>query len=318
MKRYRKRIVPEYDEKYADYEPEFYGVFLTKESGRVVSVKVDPKRMRKTGLIDNDTYNEIQKVNRNTPYFHPAKKIMNRYCFDVFRYKIEGLRRFWKQKIKPAIDKITTPKEAGNQAFLGSIADGVLEYDECESVRFFTALNREPNYNYALRMFYAQFLLLIGASVESVMVQVITEQGYTEKKFNRELLGGYVSGHVAGLDYTKFDNHCYYDKTYKIWNFLKHNNTDVYNKIKETYPELLINPNANYKNGDLAIRYLKLSEELIMELLDGLQKFFDEFCNKVFGETTDYPEWNTEEYYDRITNDTIEFVTNPLGLPWYV
>ena len=81
---------------------------------------------------------------------------------------------------------------------------------------------------------------------------------------------------------------------------------------------MLINPNANYKNGDLAIRYLKLSEELIMELLDGLQKFFDEFCNKVFGETTDYPEWNTEEYYARIVDDMIEDVTNPLGLPWYV
>ncbi len=318
MKRYRKRIVPEYDAKYTDYEPEFYGVFLTKEDGITKSVKVDPKRMRKTGLIDNDTYNEIQKINRNTPYFHPAKKLTERYCFDVFRNKMDGLRKLWVQEIKPAIDKIKTPKEAGDQAFLGHMTDGILDYEECESVRIFETINREHDYSYALSMFYAQFLLLIGASVEAVMVQVITEQGYTEKKFSRELLGGYVSGHVAGLDYTKFDNHCYYDKTYKIWNFLKHNNTDVYNKIKETYPELLINPDANYTNGDVAIRYLNLNEDLILELLDGLKKFFDEFCEKVFSETPDYPAWNTEAFYVRNVHGMIEDVTNPLGLPWYV
>ena len=55
-----------------------------------------------------------------------------------------------------------------------------------------------------------------------------------------------------------------------------------------------------------------------MHLLDGVIKFFDEFCVKVFGESIDYAEWNTEAYYVQLAKDKIEDVGNPLGLPWYV
>ena len=318
MKKYRKRIVPDYDAKYAEYEPEYYGVFLKKEDGIIQSVKVDPKRMRKTRLIDNDTYNKIQQINRNTPYFHPEKKILDQNCYDIFNSKLDGLRKLWFQEIKPAVSKLKTPEDAGQQAFLGSIADGVMEYDECEMTRMFATISREPEYSYAIRMFYAQFLLLLGASTEAVMVQVITKKGYAGDKFNRDNLKSYVSGRVPGLDYTKFDNHCYYDKVYKIWNFLKHNNLDVYTKVKENYPELLINPKVSYENGDSAIRYLNLTEDLVLELLDGLGKFFNEFCSKVFDENPNCPEWNKEAFYVKSVNAMIDDVTNPLGLPWYV
>ena len=75
MKKYRKKIVPDYDSKYSTKEAEYYGVFIEKDKGGIVSVKVDPKRMRKTHLIDNDTYDLIQQSNRNSTYFHPAKRI---------------------------------------------------------------------------------------------------------------------------------------------------------------------------------------------------------------------------------------------------
>ena len=318
MKKYRKRIVPEYENTYSDTVPEYYGVFIEKENKKIISVKVDPKRLRKTRLIDNDLYNDIQSVNRNTPYFHPAKKIGGKYCYEAFRHQMNGLRRLWFQEIKPAIEKLQTPQQAGDAAYLGSVADGIMGVEESEVARTIKTSLRISNYKYAINMFYAQFVLLLGAEVEAVMVRIITEKGYTGEKFSREYLKGYVSGRVAGLDYTKFDNHIYYDKVYKLWNFLKHNNTDVYAKVQETYPELLIIPDANYINGDIAIRYLNLTEELIMELLDGVTKFFDEFCQKVFGETTDYPEWNTEAFYVKLVNDKIEDITNPLGLPWYV
>lgn len=274
--------------------------------------------MRKTRLIDNDMYNAIQAVNRNTPYFHPAKKITERYCFEAFRYQINALRKLWFQEIKPAIDKLQTPQEAGNNAYVSSIADGSVDVEEGQVLRTIKTVLRAPSYQYAITMFYAQFILLLGSEIEAVMVRVITEKGYTGEKFSREYLKGFVSGRVPNLDYTTFDNHRYYDKIYKLWNFLKHNNADVYGKVKEYFPELLINPDAQYTNGDIAIKYLNLSETLIMELLDGVTRFFDEFCTKVFGETTEYEEWNTEVYYVRLVNDKIEDITNPLGLPWYV
>ncbi|MCR4661561.1 MAG: hypothetical protein K5765_06130 [Clostridia bacterium] len=318
MSKYKKRIVPEYENIYSDTVPEYYGVFIEKYNGKIVSVKVDPKRLRKTRLIDNELYNEIQSINRNTPYFHPAKKIGTMYCFEVFRKQINGLRKLWDKEIKPAVEKLETPDQAGDRVYVNNVASGIMDVEESEISRTMTKIVRTPVYQYAIQMFYAQFILLMGAEVEAVMVKVITAKGYTGEKFNREYLKGYVSGHVEGLDYTKFDNHCYYDKIYKIWNFLKHNNIDVFEKVRESYPEVLINPEAPYINGDIAIRYLKLTEELIMELLEGVAKFFDEFCKKVFGEVTDYPEWNTEVFYVRLVKDEIRDITNPLGLPWYV
>lgn len=318
MKKYRKKIVPDYDSKYSSKEAEYYGVFIEKDKGGIVSVKVDPKRMRKTHLIDNDTYDLIQQSNRNSTYFHPAKRISGEYCFETFRYHINGLRKLWLQEIKPAIDKLKTPKQAGDQVYLSNLSDGIMDVEECNMSRVVASALREPDYRYAIKMFYAQFVLLLGAEVEAMMVNVITKKGYTGEKFSREHLKGYVSGRVPGLDYTLFDNHIFYDKIYKLWNFIKHNNTDVYNKVKDVYPELLYNPNANYVNGDIAIKYLNLTEEMIMDLLDGVIKFFDEFCVKVFGETIDYAEWNTEEYYVQLAKDKIEDIDNPLGLPWYI
>lgn len=318
MKKYRKRLVPEYENIYSDIVPEYYGVFIEKENNKIVAVKVDPKRLRKTHLIDNDLYNSIQSVNRNTPYFHPAKRIDGRYCYETFRHQTDGLRKLWHQEIRPAVEKLVTPEQAGDRVYVNNVAEGILDVEESEISRTMTKITRTPSYQYAIQMFYAQFVLLLGAEIEAIMVKVITDKGYMGKKFSREYLKGYVSGRVPGLDYTKFENHVFYDKIYKIWNFLKHNNTDVYAKVREAYPELLINPDAKYINGDIAIRYLKLTEELIMELLDGVTKFFDEFCQKVFGEITDYPEWNTEAFYVQLVKDKIEDITNPLGLPWYV
>lgn len=318
MKKYKKRIVPDYDNKYVDTDPEYYGVFFERENQKVVSVKVDPKRLRKTKLIDQDIYNEIQSVNRNTPYFHPAKKMAEKNCCDVFREHVNGLRKLWIQEVKPAIEKLKTPEQVGNDKALHSTADGILDFDEVNMVRAMEKIQRMPSYENAVKMFYAQFVLLLGAEIEAAMVKVITQKGYVAEKFSRECLKGYVSGRVAGLDYTKFDNHNSYDKIYKLWNFLKHNNSDVYSKVQETYPELLLDANAKYKNGDLAVWFLNLSEKVILELLDGVSRFFDEFCNKVFGETTDYQNWNTETFYVQLVQSKIDDIINPLGLPKYI
>ena len=320
MKKYRKRFVPDYESKYTYYDEEYYGVFIERDATqrKILSVKVDPKRMRKTGLIEQETYVQIQSINRNTPYFHPEKKYVEDYCYDTFLEQIYALKRLWNNEIKPAIGKLETPEEAGQKAFDGSISDGVLEYDECEMVRSMTSVQRSSEYEYAVRMFYAQFLLLLGSAIEAVLVEVITKKGYTGDKFNRESLKGFVSGRVANLDYTTFETHIYFDKLYSIWNLLKHNNKDVYQKVKERYPEVLINTQVEYKNGDLGFKYLKLNEKLILDLLEGLGRFFEEFCQKVFSEKTNYPEWNTEYYYAKLVDDKIEEVTNPLGLPWYL
>ncbi len=314
MKKESNRKIQDYENKYPDTVPEYYGVFIKKKNREILSVKVDPKRLLKTRLIDEELYRDIQSVKRNTPYFHPKKKKCEKYYYEEYRNQMENLRKLWYREIKPAINKIETPDQVGDRAYSSNIADGIMDVEECEVSRTIAKAIRSRNYQYAIRMFYAQFILLIGAEVEAVMVKVITKKGYQNVKFNRSCLSKYLMETYPNLDYTKLDSYSYYDKIYKLWNFIKHNNSDVFNKVFNSFPELLINPQKKYVAGDIAINYLVLNEDLIMDLLSGLEKFFDEFCSKFFGEKTDYPQWNTESYYVELVKKEIKFNIDPMDI----
>ena len=54
MKKYKKRIVPDYDNKYVDTDPKYYGVFFEKENQKIVSIKCD-------GYLSNITVTTYQE-----------------------------------------------------------------------------------------------------------------------------------------------------------------------------------------------------------------------------------------------------------------
>ena len=104
--------------------------------------------------------------------------------------------------------------------------------------------------------------------------------------------------------------------SYCIWHFIKHNSFSTYEKLKEKYPETL--HKAEYQQGNLAIHYLNVSDELISELMNGCTEFFKEYCQLVFEENYAEAQWNYGQYFLSQVSDTIEGFVNPLGLPSYI
>ena len=101
---------------------------------------------------------------------------------------------------------------------------------------------------------------------------------------------------------------------YYILNFIKHNNQNTYDTLYENYREVLID--EKYENGDLAIKYVKLNEELILELLEGTKQYFIEWCELNLNEVYERSLWDYDEWFLAQIKDQIDCIDNPLGLTW--
>ena len=122
---------------------------------------------------------------------------------------------------------------------------------------------------------YSQFILDMTSRIEAISVSVYASINPKMKKWARDKLYDNInSKQISSRDLPSFK---YHDKLYLIWHFLKHNNIDIYENLRENYPEVLIS--KKYKAGNLAKNYLKLDDKLIIELLDGVEKYFVEWCN---------------------------------------
>ena len=91
---------------------------------------------------------------------------------------------------------------------------------------------------------------------------------------------------------------------------------DTYENLKRDYPEILID--EKYESGQPAKYYVKLSEKLITELLDGVMKYFEEWCELNCDENYLEAQWNYDDYFINAVDDSIESFTNPLGLEPFI
>ena len=82
------------------------------------------------------------------------------------------------------------------------------------------------------------------------------------------------------------------------------------------YPNILVE-DSNYKQGALAIYFIKFSDEMVLDILNGCIRFFKEYCELVFNEDYDQAQWNYNEYFLDTVKQTIKNITNPLGLDWW-
>ena len=69
-----------------------------------------------------------------------------------------------------------------------------------------------------------------------------------------------------------------------------------------------------YHNGEPSMYYLKIGDGYIENSLRDLQVFYDSLCVVFFEENTDEAEWNYDDYFTKIINQTIQDQTNPLGI----
>jgi len=52
-------------------------------------------------------------------------------------------------------------------------------------------------------------------------------------------------------------------------------------------------------------------------LLEGVRKFFIEWCELNCKEAFDEAQWNYDKYFIKLVDDEIESFRNPLGLEWW-
>lgn len=194
---------------------------------------------------------------------------------------------------------------------------GILEYDEAITVSNFENFNRTAKYEAecaeVVASLYAQYIHQLASQVEAVTVYVLSNNNVNVDHFSRNTLYGTSAGKDKKVqDLSAF---VYYDKLYCLWNFIKHNSKSTYDKIKEAYPELLYE-NSEFAQGQPAYKFIRFSDELVMDLINGCREFFKEYCLLVFSENYDEAQWNYGEYFFDIVDSQQELVLNPLWLPF--
>lgn len=308
-------------EKFADYDTRFYGLFYTKTDNGI-KVKIDLKRMK--SMVGCKFSNAQLKIinRRRTHYFYPKKSEYYDYCCNMFADRIKDIKNYWEEHYKNLIiyakKRIDKPKELtpGDNMLL---MQGIAEYDE--AVMMSNWENMKNQYEYKEKCFevvaslYASFIHQMASQIEAVTVLVLSKQNAMHDRFDRNTLYATAAGRnkkVVELPSFKF-----YDELYCLWNFIKHNSISTYEKLYLAYPELIYEK-TEYKQGFPAFHIINFSDELILELLNGCDLFFKEYCELVYKENYDEAQWNYGRYFLNMVEEQIELMTNPLGLPWYI
>ena len=308
MKKSSKTIRKDYTKLENEYDNRgHYGLFI--KSGRV---KLDTKRYKKFFKLPD---NKIE--HRKSVYYTPSRIRKYDYLSNIFSDKLLQLKRLWINEFSKAIDIIKTPKQVEEDVRTVNLMDGVLDYDEANMSGMLANIRRQKPYKFVIKSIYAQFFQQMMAEINALSLRVMVSQGYKSEDFSKKAFDIFIQGKQKSnqIQFPDFDNYYIFDRAYLVWNFLKHNSLRSYDELKRKYPEMIYDPNNNYKNGDLALTVLKIDERYILDCLENLHKFFDEVCERGFDENIKDAKWDYDDYFIKQVDLEIERITNPLGLP---
>ena len=311
MKKSSKTIRKDYTKLENEYDNRgHYGLFI--KSGRV---KLDTKRYKKFFKLPD---NKIE--HRKSVYYTPSRIRKYDYLSNIFSDKLLQLKRLWINEFSKAIDIIKTPKQVEDDVRTVNLMDGVLDYDEANMSGMLANIRRQKPYKFVIKSIYAQFFQQMMAEINALSLRVMVSQGYKSEDFSKKAFDIFIQGKQKSnqIQFPDFDNYYIFDRAYLVWNFLKHNSLRSYDELKRKYPEMIYDPNNNYKNGDLALTVLKIDERYILDCLENLHKFFDEVCERGFNENIKDAKWDYDDYFIEQVDLEIEAITNPLGLPAWV
>ena len=296
----------------------YYGLWV---SGRRESlqVKIDPKRFQKANGIEF-TLEQLSIINkRKSQYFHPAKRTRNDYCCHAFMDELSAINADWKNNFKKHIELTTKSIQKPRKLYAGdyfNLQVGISGFNS--ACRWAEMKNESNEIEYQTKIYglvhgiYSQFVQQMASRIEAVTVRILTNKGMIEDRFDRNILYGGINNNTPVRQLPHFSSH---DKLYCIWNFVKHNSISTYKTLKERFPNIVIN--RDFKQGDNALYYVNFSEELILDLINGLTEFFKEYCQLMFGEDYAQAQWNYQDYFLDIVRDNIEMITNPLRVQWW-
>ncbi|MDD7618641.1 MAG: hypothetical protein PUJ43_02160 [Bacillales bacterium] len=306
----QSRVIRQNYEKYGADQLAFYGILM--KSGRV---RLDSKRFRKFFPLPDE---RIER--RSSVYYTPTRVKASDYVCNVFRGAVSEIKHLWINEFSKAIQLIKTPQQVEDDARIGLICNGIFEFDEAEMGARFEGAMRVPEYRFVIKSLYAQFFHQMMADLDALCLRVVVNQGFSGDRFSRQIFDTYIQGkqNSKGAPAKKFEDYEHYhvyDEAYCVWNFLKHNAISAYQVLKERYPDRIYDPNDDYRSGQSSLSVIKLDEKYILYVLDHICDFFDEVCQHGFGEDPKTAEWDYDDYFLKIANDSIESIENPLGIP---
>ena len=324
MKKRYEEIKEKYDSIYDDRQfsvwewNEYYGLFYVDGGRKSGHVAIDPKRMNfKLGHPFTKHQMEVMN-NRKTTYFHPLKKKYLDYYVNNFVNVTKELKSEFKNIyipiIKQTLENINNKKKKYGPGDVDLFMSGIYDYDEaCMSASMATfrqdiAIDEEKYDAYITLL--ANFFHNMASRIEATSVLIYSKMNPKMKRWSRDKLYDNINNkELSSRDLPSFK---YHDKLYLIWNFIKHNNSDTYESLKKDYPDVLTD--ERYEAGAPAKYYVKLNEKLINELLNGVEKYFIEWCELNRDENYYEAQWNYEEYFKNLVYDEIGLLRNPLGL----
>lgn len=324
MKKRYEEIKEKYDSIYSNRQfsnwewNEYYGLFYVNGGRKSGCVAIDPKRMN-FKLDHPFTKHQMEVMNnRKTTYFHPLKKKYLDYYVNNFVNVTKELKSEFKNVyipiIKQTLENINNKKKKYGPGDVDLFMSGIYEYDEaCMSANMATfrqnnAIDEEKYDAYITLL--ANFFHNMASRIEAASVLIYSKMNPKMKRWSRDKL--YDNINTKGLSSRDLPSFKYHDKLYLIWNFIKHNNFDTYESLKKDYPDVLTD--ERYEAGAPAKYYVKLNEKLINELLNGVEKYFIEWCELNCNENYNDAQWNYEEHFKNLVYEQIENYRNPLGL----
>ena len=299
----------------------YYGIFKCGEKGE--RIKIDPIRYQKMQFKLNTEILEVINK-RKTHYFYPAKQHRYDYSVNVVVDRlnecyIEWGKHFKKIKESIATDIVKKPEVSmiDNFNFISGISGPNSARMWADNENWKRMQEYKEECSELEHSMYGQFFHQFASKVETSTIKLLDLHKQPVEVFSRNKLYDFIKVLGAGKDVSvlEFDNYPIYDKTYSIWHFIKHNTMSTYEALKKEYPEILID--SPFSVGNLGIYYVKFSDELIKECIDGCIKFFKELCDKVFGENYEEAQWNFDDYFYKPVLENIEMIENPLGLTIY-
>lgn len=291
----------------------YFGVFRRNDR-----VRIDPKRFLKF-FPDRLDPTMISHMNqRKTHFYTPKKKTYNDYSLNTFLSEIKKIEEDWNKNYKIQISK--TLRRLKRKKFTVSddfgLMTGIESYGSAVARAQWRSMIEEHKYNQKVHeiisSMHSQFFHMMASQIEAITIKVLSINHVRVKKSLREVLRGSLINKVQIEDLNGFEFH---DRLYRIWNFIKHNNEDAYNKLREYHASVLYD--HNYEQGQLAIHYVKFNDQLIEDILSGLKVFFESYCIQVFDESKFDISWNYDDYFLDEVLSTIESWDNPLGLDMF-
>ena len=294
-----------------DIDTRKYGLFKIKGS----RIKLDPKRYNRKMFRLDENIKAVTDL-RNGPYYYPSKIGEYDYECNIFVEILDSIIEEWSTDFKPMISEklskiksievtaiddnnfmcgITGPNSANANAMWANMKNA--EKDANKKEMLYTS-------------FIAQFFHLTMSRVEAMAVASITRKGWVGTHFDRNefvRFAGINKDEVCLLQGFKA-----YTQSYCIWNFIKHNSMSTYESLKKEYPEIIYD--GEYKQGYLAIKWISLTEEVMLDLINGIKVFYIDYCKLVYDEDYDRAQWDYDYYFSRKVASEIELIVNPLGL----